>query len=209
MNSAKLACDFLGTNLTLENLAKKYSVDKSDIVKAIRKYRKSHLNSNLSAQLDRKLKIILTKNFLSFTGRRDDFAIQYGLSEKEFVTLMLEVIEDTCIVRHDILANKIFLKLTLYKTYSSASVPNRIVRIIAEYYVDNEKHMSQDALASIYGIQRSSISSILRRGIAEGIVDDELANKIYSKVRNCKYATNAMIRLYDVAFDKREQLTCV
>ena len=120
---------------------------------------------------------------------------------------MKEVIEDTSIIPYDSLANKLFIRLTLYKTYSVSSMPKRIVRIVSEYYVNSEEVLTQDALANIYGIQRASISIILRRGISEGIVDDDTANKIYSKVRNCKYATNTMIRLYDAAFAKREQLT--
>ena len=202
MNSFEITYAFLTSNLSLDDLAGNCNISKAELVKRIFGYIKQFPEGKLGVLANRKLKFVLTKDFLNYPGRREDFASEYGMRERDFVSLIKEVIEDTSIATSDRLAEKIFQKLTLYKIYTVASVPKRIVRIIGERYVYANEAFKQCSLASIYGIHNRSISMLLRRGIAEGIFSDDLANKVYAKVN--KYPQSTTAKAYSAAFDKRE-----
>lgn len=118
-----------------------------------------------------------------------------------FRKLMKEIIEDTKLIPSEALATKLFVKTMDGTAVLSKSVPKRIVKQIAQHYVDHN-HFTQDDLASIYVTRRETISAILKRAIAENIVDDITAEKIVVQIRShCK-----SVDAYSAAFDKRAKL---
>ncbi len=187
----------------LEHLAKKHNVSIANVIHIISDFIKEHPQSSLKPYLKRKLKIVLAKDFREFKGTRDEFTDLYGISEKYFVKLMKEVIEDTTILS-DNYASNLYAKLTRGHNCKVSCIPVRIVRIVGEYYVNPTAGFTQEVLGRIYDISESSVAGILRRGISESIYDDCLADKVYAKVCACRYLTSETKALYIKAFELRE-----
>lgn len=204
MNSSKIACDFLTSKLKLEILAEQNNITKADCFHALFVFCKTHPQSSLLPKIRRKLKANIAASFLSYGGARDKFAAEYGMSEHKLISIIYEVVDDHSLLPNDTAADRLFRKLTQGRVFCVASMPKRIVNIIGKYYTNSP--ISQSALAKSYGINDFSISTILRRGIADGIFDEELANKVYAKVRDCKYMTKSTMKAYNAAFDKRMAL---
>lgn len=204
INTSKIACAFLTSKLRLELVATQYNITNAECYIALNKFCRTHPQSHLVPHIKRKLKLNIISSFLSYRGSREVFAEEYGIPERKLIETIYEAIDDYTLLTHDVLADRLFRKLTQDKVFCVASLPKRIVKIIGVCYANSG--ISQAKLASSYGTRDSSISSILRRGISEGIFDEALANKVYAKVRNCKYVTIAMMKAYDAAFDKRANL---
>jgi len=204
MNNSKIACQFITSKLKLEIIAEQNNITKAECFQALFEFYKTHPKSSFTPKLKRKLKANIAASFLSYCGLRENFAAEYGMSERKLISIIYEVIDDYILCPYDAVADRLFRKLTEGRVFCVSSIPKRIVLFIGKCYGNTK--VSQAVLASSYGVNDSSISSILRRGISEGIFDEELANKVYAKVRDCKYMTKATMKAYDAAFDKRMTL---
>ena len=201
MINSKVACEFISSKLPLEMVAKQLGITNAECYQAIHNFCKEHPQGKLVPTIKRKLKMNLASSLLSYAGSREKFVEEYGIPDRNLVAIIYSVIEDESMVKTDALADRLFRKLTEGRVFCSASMPKRIVRIIGQYYANTKS--SQAALAASYGVNDSTISGILRRGIADGIFDDVLADKVYAKIRDCKYMTKATMKAYNAAFDKR------
>lgn len=201
MNCSKIAASLLFEHLSISQIADKYSMSKADVVKSIFNFFKTFPNSSHKPCIEHRLKIELTKDFLASNSSALDFAEEYGMTACAFRKLMNEIIDDTKTIASDALADKLFKKTMESTTINIKSVPKRIVKQIAHNYA-YEQFLSQDDLANIYCTRRETIAAILRRGIAENIIDDLTAEKIVVQIRSF----NKPIESYCEAFDKREKL---
>ena len=74
---------------------------------------------------------------------------------------------------------------------------------MGELYSKNSYTLSR--LATIYGINRNTLSDVMIRGIATNIFSDELAQKVYAKVLFCcKSKSTEIIKSYEAAFEARD-----
>ncbi|MBQ8043899.1 MAG: hypothetical protein IJ272_07120 [Clostridia bacterium] len=201
MSSSKIACEFIFNRFSISHISEKNGMSKAEVVKSIFSFLKSHPNSSHKESIRRKLKIELAKAFLSSPASPDRFAEEYGMDPRDFRKLMKEVVDDYDIVSSDTLADKLFRKVMAGTVLVAKYIPKRIVKQIALIYVC-ENHYTQDGLASIYGTRRETIAAILRRGIAENILDDVTAEKVIVQIRSY----NKSIDSYDQAFDERAKL---
>lgn len=204
MNDSKIAYEFIRNNFRIEYLAETLNISKGDVVVKLFNFLKTHPESSWYSKIDQNLKKALAKDFLATPKRREEFAIEYGMTHSQFVALMKEIIEDTCLIPYDNVADRIFRKLTLHTSMTTNTVPRRIIIIMAKYYTCEKANYSQKSLAISYGIDTASLSCLLRRGISENIFDDLLAEKVYAKVRDTKRIPSNCLRAFDNAFDSRQ-----
>lgn len=203
INDSKLTIEYLFGHLNIDDLTKKHHVTRATVVKSILSFLKKFPESKHYSTIYGKLKLEITKNFLTHIGRMEDFAEEYGFNKKAFVDIMLEVIEDTKLISSSILADKIFRKLTADIFIKAAHVPTRIVQMVANYYTVTTRPLSQRDLAYVYGMDPRTIAAILRRGIAENILSDVVSEKVYVRVKNTQKINRAQLDAFDAAFDKR------
>ena len=201
MNSSKIACDIRFNHLSIAQIAEKYNISKAEVVKLILSFFASFPNSTHTPAIRNRFKAELTKEFLASNSSSADFAEEHGISASAFRNIMREVIEDYHLIKSDAVAMNLFQKTFDGVAVISKYVPKRIVKQIAVTYA-NAKHISQYDLASMYGIRRSVISSLLKRAIAENLIDDVTADKIFVFVRGYSKAVDG----YSKAFDQRERL---
>lgn len=201
MNTSKITFDFLFKRLSISQAAKANNMTTAEVVKAILSFLKAHPATSYKVQIKHRLKFWLVKDFLAFPGTPETFAKEYGVDPATFRKYMREAVDDDTIIASDVVADKLFRKMMVGTTIISRSVPRRVIKQIALLYV-GKTHHTQDSIASIYGTRRETIAILLRRGIAENIVDDVTAEKIAVKIRSY----NKSVDSYDLAFAKRENL---
>lgn len=201
MNNAKTACEYIVSNHSIDYLTKKHNLSEAEVVKAIFNFMKSYPESSWHEKIERKLKIDIKDAFLAFPGRRDVFLEKYGFDKHFFFQYIYSIIEDYTIVPSEAKAEKLYIKLLDSELIITKYVPKRIIKRIASLYI-NSVPVTQKAIACLYNTSRGIIASILRRGIAENIIDDVTAEKVYIRV-NCNMM-NA--KSYAEAFNKRDLL---
>ena len=201
MNCSKITAALLFEHLSISQISDKYNISKADVVKSIFQFFKLYPNSSHNLAIQRRLKVEITKSFLASNSSTLDFAEEYGMTAGAFRKLMSEIIDDTKTIASDALADKLFKKTMESTAIVVKRVPQRIVKLISHNYAC-EQFLSQDDLANIYCTRRETIAAILRRGIAENIIDDLTAEKIVVQIRSF----NKPIESYCEAFDKREKL---
>lgn len=201
MNCSKIAGELIFQHLSVSKISVKYGVTKTEVVKTLFKFLATFPKSSHNAHIKQRLKVELAKEFLASQSSTLDFAEEYDINPSYFRKLMNEVVDDPKIINSDVLADKLFRKVMDGASIKSRYMPKRIVKYIAQSYVSEER-FSQYDLANIYSTQRGTISSILKRAIAENIVDDITAEKIIAKIRGYNKSVDA----YNAAFDKRETL---
>lgn len=201
MNCSKIASEIRFNHLSITQISAKYNMTKAEVVKLILNFFATFPNSSHTPSIKYRFKVELTKEFLASNSSSFDFAEEYGINPTVFRNIMREVIEDYQLIKSDAVAINLFKKTFDGVSVISKYVPKRIVKQVAESYA-NDKYITQYTLSSIYGIRRSVIASLLKRAIAENIVDDTTAEKIIVIIRSYSKAVDG----YSEAFDKRAKL---
>lgn len=203
MIDGNLLKDFVCSKYTLDFLAEKYNMSKADILSQTDKYSQKTKSNTLASFIKTKYKKYLLKDFIASFKKPEDFAAEYGLSTTKFLKLMAEIVEDRELVPSDGLADNVYSKAIHGLTVTYSRFPERIVYIIAKRYTQ-DRHATQESVGIVYDIDKSTVSNILRRGIAEDIIDDDTAELVFSRVVTAfRVCPKYVIRAYEEAFDKR------
>lgn len=191
MNDSKIAFDYIRESSTLASVSNEQNQPLGTITRSILNFLKSHPDSSYYNRIYRKLKVELTKLFILSHTTAKKFAEQYGLGELQFIRIVGEVIDDPTIVTSDALADKIYRMLLHNRNSLGLLTPKRNVCIIARLYAYSQE-ISQSSIAYFYNISRCSIAAILKRGITEGILSKDLAEKVACKAcyKQSKYITS-------------------
>ena len=207
MNEVKLVKDFACSKLSIAQLATKYEATIPEVIKGIKQFVKNFSNLEWSVKVDRMLKCEILRMFLSSVKKVDEFVEEIGMSESKFIDFIREVIEDREIIPSNSLADRIYRKAVERKRISYNFTPDRIIQYVAYRYI-SDKHITQALVGSFYGISGATVGHMLRRGIAEDIVDEDTADRIFAKIRTCYHnrTSAAILASYNAAFDKRAQV---
>ena len=195
MNDSKIVFDYIRRSSTIDSVANEQNESVAAVTAGILRFLKSHPESSYYDKISRKVKVELTKLFLSSKLPAKDFAEKYGLGETRFISLVGEVIDNSQLVTSDALADKLYRKLLYNRTSLGAYTPKRNIQIIAKVYVSSP-YITQLEIAYSYNISRRSLASLLKRGIAEGILDHDLAEQVvfkscYRRNRYMNYASSS------------------
>ena len=201
LNYARIACEYVISPLSIFALAKKLDVSTADIVAAVFQYLREYPESSWHEKIDRKVKTDLAKLFLQYPGTKYNFLEEYKIKEYSFIRLICSVLDDPDIIKSNAIAETLFCKATDEAPINSSHFPKRIIRRIAWRYVNHDP-ATQDALANIYGVSRATIAAVLKRGIAENILDDTTASMVFVCVKS--HANPNTMKSYLAAFDTRE-----
>lgn len=172
------AFDYLRKSANIHAIAKEHNVSKGEVVNGILRFLKAHPESSYYTALFNRLKAELTRRFLADKLTAADFAEVYGLSEKKFIQLVSECIDEQ--VTTDALADKIYRRLLWGRNTLGVQTPKRVIIYMAKIYV-SDQHMSQTSLAFNYNLTRQAISVLLHRGVTEGILEPKLATAVANK----------------------------
>lgn len=189
MTDVQIAYEYFRRSSTIDSVAAEFDQAPASIVKSIMSFFKSRPESSYRVAIRRKLQIELTRLFIRSNSTLKDFTEKYGIGTQTFLRLIGEVIEDTTLVPSDALADKIYRKLIYNRNSLGNLTPPRNIRIIAEIYVSNP-YCSHSSIAFSYGLSRCSIGALLNRGVDQGILSEELADKVQTK--RC-YKANSFI----------------
>ena len=203
INFCKIASEYLLEHLNITQVAERHQIPKSAVVRALFKYIEAYPTGNYSSILYRKLKVEIVKDLLASTGSRKDFANKYGMTLTKLMELVSDVIQDKELIRSNNLANTIYIKLISGSALCVKAIPQRIVHYIGECYINNG--CTCNKLALLYGCHRNTISAVLRRGIAENIFSDQLAEKVYTKMHMNALHHEAANKCFELAFEQREK----
>lgn len=205
MNEIKITRDFILYKLTLPQLSQRYDASIPEVIRAITKFVKN-CRFSWTYKVKCRLKLEVLRMFLCSHLELSEFAIKLGTSERTFFDFIKEVIEDRNLIPDNSVANAIYVKAMEHKQIKYRFVPDRIVQYIAYLYV-KDKHITQASIGGFYGISDTTIGKILRRGIAEDIIDEDTADKIFAKVRTCYHngTSETVLNSYLSAFDSRVQ----
>lgn len=183
MNSSKITLEYIQPSSNIVSVAEELVLTKSDVAKAILHFMRTHPESSYNPRISRKLSLELIRNFLCSSVSAGEFAEEYGLSAFEFIKLASTAIDDKTLIPSDALADKIYRKLLQERASLGRYTPKRIIRLMASRYV-SDTWITQNSIALSYGISRSSVGYILKRGVEEGILDDHLAEAVACKSCN-------------------------
>lgn len=204
INFCEIASAYLLGHLKINQVAERYQIPKSTVVKSLFKYIEAYPDGNYSSILYRKFKIEIVKNLLEYEGSGMDFANEYGMTVTKLMTIVSDFIQDKKLVASDKTANSIYVKLISGKSiYLIKYIPSRIINYIGNLYING--NCTYMGIARLYCCNRSTISRIIRRGIAENIFSDQLAEEVYTKARINPYQSDATTKCYELAFEERKQ----
>ena len=183
MNTSTITFSYLQSSSNILSVAEALELDQSDIAKAILDFMRTHPESSYNAKAFKKLSLELISKFLESNLDADIFAEKYGLRTIQFIKIVVLAIDDDNIIHSDVLADKIYRRLLRNRTSLGRYTPKRIIRMIASYYV-KYKWVTQNSIATSYGLSRCSIGYLLKRGIEEKILSESLAEAVASKSCN-------------------------
>lgn len=196
--------DFAVNSYSLDFLSKKYDLPKGNVVRQIRTFTKNTKNPKVSSLLKEKLAKYILKDFMSYLKSVPEFAREYGMSLKTFIEFVLTSINDANLIPSDNVANRIYIKLVSKDIKIQVKqIPERIINIIALVYI-SDKRLSQAELATCYNVEGKSIAKILKRGIAEDIVSDDIAEIIFYKTNKHIHPSKEAMNSLETAFKQRE-----
>ena len=186
MTDSQIALDYLKRSSTIPSICDEYSLSKADVVASITNFIKMFPESIYRARAYRKLQTELYTTFYKSNVSVKEFASEYGMKIMAFSTLISEAIDDTSIIKSDVIAYKVYKKL-LYEGHSLGKLtPKRIVRLMAEQYV-SDSHITQRSIARQYGISRSYIIVLFRQAIESGYFSHNLAEQVMTKADNMQF----------------------
>lgn len=199
---AELMKDICCSKFDFDYIATKHNMSKPKILDSVQRY-VGKCDPELARKLKRNINVRILKEFVASSKSSAAFAQEYRISLPRFIRIVCETVQSTDIVPSDSVADSVFRKAIRGFKMSSTNFPERIVRIVCERYARN-RFMLQKDLALPYDMENRAIANVLKRGIAEDIVSDEVADGIYQNILNSHFpCSDRNIAAYDKAFEAR------
>lgn len=196
--------DFAVNSYSLDFLSKKHNLPKSKIIKMVRAYADKTKSLRVSYLLKDKIAKYIIKDFMNYMRSAPEFAKEYGMTQKAFTEFILTSVNDTLLIPSDNVANSVYCRFVSRGVKVPVNlVPARIITYIASTYVA-DRNLSQVELAAYYNVEGKSIAKMLKRGIAEDIVSDDIAECIYHKINKHVFPSKESLSSLDQAFEQRE-----
>ena len=196
--------DFAVNSYSLEFLSNKYDLPIKDIIKTIHTFAEQTKSLKTSCLLKDRLAMCIVKDFMNYPQSAPEFAKKYGMTPKAFIEFILASINNTLLIPSDSLANAIYRRLVHKQIKIPINqIPDRIVNFICLIYVSDKK-ITASGLGDCYNVQGSFIPKIIRRGISEDIISDDLAERIYYKMNKCVSLSKESLLTLEQAFEQKE-----
>ena len=196
--------DFVVNSYSLDLLSDKYDLPKSKIIQIIREFADKTQNPKTSLVLKDKLAKHIIKDFMNYTKSIQEFSKEYGMTQKAFKQFILTSVNDNNLIQSDNLANTIYRRLISKGIRLLVSeTPERIINYVALAYI-SDNTIKQSEIAANYRAEGKTVGKMLKRGIAENIIPDDIAEAIYYKVNKCAYSSSESLTTLEEAFEKRE-----